>query len=108
MADYAILGLTIAIVCGIAFAAYSFWKRRDPARSFLLFFLPVLAYLLWHFSAEAYAWGAVWEKAQRLSNSADVLLQTDMVVALIDIKILMSVFLLLFWAFIWLWSGRRK
>ena len=34
----------------------------------MMFFLPVLAYLLWHFSVEAYNWGEVWVTAKVVSN----------------------------------------
>ena len=112
MTDFAILGVTVAVVSGLCLAAYHFWKHRKWERSLLLFFLPVLAYFLWHFSVEAYNWGGLWAKAQSLSNSGEITLEMDIMVALIDLKLLLTVFLLLFWLHLWKsfgeTAGRRK
>ena len=101
MADPAVLGVTISIVLGLSLFVYDFWKRRDWSRSLLIFFLPLLAYLLWHFSVEAYDWGSVWKEALAKSNSEDVTLQVSIAVALVDLKVLFTVFLIFVWIYLW-------
>lgn len=101
MINLAIVGVTFSIVAGLALASYHFWRRRKWESALLLFFLPVLAYFLWHFSVEAYNWGEVWTMTQELSNSQELTLQMNMAMALIDLKLIFSVFLILFWVFVW-------
>ena len=112
MSSFVVLGITAAIAAGLCLAAWGFRKQRSPGRSLLLFLLPVLCYLILHFTAEAYAWGQVWEKAQRLANSADVTLESAIAAALVDLKLLFTVFLLMFWLLLWRQgqgkAGRRK
>jgi len=112
MAGIAVLGITAAAAAGLCLAAWGFRKQGSPGRSLLLFLLPVLCYLILHFSAEAYAWGQVWEKAQQLANSSDVTLESAIAAALVDLKLLFTVFLLMFWLLLW-WrapvrAGRSK
>ena len=95
MANFAVLGVTAAVIAGLALSAYHFWRNRNPSRSILLFLLPAIAYLIWHFSVEAYKWGEVW------STAKVVTLELDIAVALIDIKLLFTVFILIIWVYVW-------
>jgi hypothetical protein len=101
MADLAVVGVTIALAAGVSLAVYRLWKGRRWEDALMLFFLPLLLYMLWHFSAEAYGWGEVWKQAQAYSNSGQITLETSIAVALVDIKILLSVLTILFWIFAW-------
>ncbi|MBN2330647.1 MAG: hypothetical protein JXC85_02430 [Candidatus Aenigmarchaeota archaeon] len=95
MANLAVIGVTLAVVAGLALSAYHFWRNRNPGKGIMLFLLPFLAYLIWHFSVEAYNWGDVW------SNAPDISLELSIAVALIDIKLLFTVFMLILWVFVW-------
>lgn len=95
MANFAVIGVTAAVIAGLALSAYHFWRNRNPSKGILLFLLPVLGYLIWHFSVEAYNWGVVWSTAKVVS------LELDIAVALIDIKLLFTVFILIIWVYVW-------
>ena len=95
MNELAYAGVAIAVVAGIVLAAVYLWRRRRLEGSLLLFFLPVLAYFLWHFSVEAYNWGEIWATAK------DISLELDIAVALVDLKLIITVFMLLFWVYVW-------
>jgi len=95
MNELAVAGVTIAVAAGLSLAVYHYWRHRRWASSFLLFLLPVLAYFLWHFSVEAYQGGEVWATAK------EVTLELDIAVALIDLKLLFTVFMLLLWIYVW-------
>ena len=69
MANFAVLGVTAAVIAGLALSAYHFWRNRTPSRSILLFLLPAL--------------------------------ELDIAVALIDIKLLFTVFILIIWVYVW-------
>jgi hypothetical protein len=101
MNPLAYAGVLIAVLAGIALAVFYYWKKRSPAGSFLLFLLPVLIYFLWHFSVEAYNWGLVWEETLARSNSGEVTLEVSTAAALVDLKLIFSVFMLLFWIYVW-------
>ena len=95
MANLAVLGVTASVIAGLALSSYDFWRNRNPSRSILLFLLPVLAYSIWHFSLEAYKWGGVW------STAKDISLELDIAVALVDLKLLFSLFMLITWVYVW-------
>ncbi len=95
MNELAYAGVTLAVAAGLCISIYDCWRHKKWNRSFLLFFLPILVYLLWHFSVEAYQWGEVW------STAKTVTLELDIAVALIDFKLLFTVFMLLFWIYVW-------
>jgi hypothetical protein len=95
MTNLAVLGVTAAVIAGLVLSAYHLWRNRNPSKGILLFLLPALAYLIWHFSVEAYNWGVVW------STAKVVTLDLDIAVALIDIKLLFTVFILIFWVHVW-------
>lgn len=95
MNELAYAGVAIAVVAGIVLAILHFWRRRRWEGSLLLFFLPVLAYFLWHFSVEAYSWGEIW------ANALEVTLELNIAVALVDLKLIATIFMLLFWVYVW-------
>ena len=101
MANLAIVELTVAVVFGLVLSLYHCRKHKNWSRAFLLFFLPILVYFLWHFSVEAYNWGQYWTGARELSNTQEVTLEMDIMIALLDLKVILSVFLLLFWIYVW-------
>lgn len=95
MTNLAVIGVTLAIVAGLALSIWHFWRNRNPGKGILIFLLPAIAYLIWHFSVEAYNWGNVWSTAKVVS------LELDIAVALIDIKLLFTVFILIIWVYVW-------
>ena len=95
MNELAYAGVMIAVVAGIVLAILHFWRRKRWEGSLLLFFLPVLAYFLWHFSVEAYSWGEIWATALEQS------LELNIAVALVDLKLIATIFMLLFWVYVW-------
>lgn len=95
MNELAYAGVTLAVAAGLSLAVYHYWHRRKAGSSLLLFLLPMLAYFLWHFSVEAYEWGEVWATAKVVT------LELDIAVALIDLKLLFTVFMLLAWIYVW-------
>lgn len=95
MNELAYAGVTIAIAAGLAMSVYHCWRHKQWSSAFLLFFLPILAYFLWHFSVEAYNWGEVWSSAKEIS------VELDIAVALIDMKLMFTVFMLIAWVFVW-------
>jgi uncharacterized membrane protein HdeD (DUF308 family) len=102
MVNLAVVGITLAVVAGIALAVVYFWRRRKWEGSLLLFLLPALAYFIWHFSVEAYKWGEIWATAK------DISLELDIAVALIDLKLLFTVFMLIAWIYVWNSVNTRK
>ena len=87
MADFAVLGATLSVISGAALAILYFWLRRRWKGSLLLFFLPLLAYFLWHFSVEAYGWGELW------ASAPETTVEMATAIALVDFKLLFAVFL---------------
>ena len=95
MTDFAVLGITAALIAGLALSIYHFWRNRDLCRGFLIFLLPILGYFLWHFAVEAYNWGEIW------STALEQTLELNIAVALVDLKLIATIFMLLFWIFVW-------
>jgi hypothetical protein len=102
MPDFTVLGVTAAVAAGLALSIYHVWHHRNPGKGILLFLLPVIAYFFWHFSVEAYEWGEVWSTAKVVS------LELDIAVALIDIKLLFTVFMLILWVHVWNSADRSR
>ena len=101
MADITPAVLSISLIAGLAAAAYFYRRDRELLKSLLVFSFPVLVYLLLHFSMEAYAMSQKWLQAPVVTYEMDVLL------ILIDFKVLAAVFLLFFWLHLWLSHFRR-
>ncbi len=95
MVNLAVVGVTVAVLAGLAMAAFHYRRSRRWEGSILMFLLPVLAYFIWHFSVEAYSWGEIWATAK------DASLELGIAVALIDLKLLFTVFMLIVWVYVW-------
>lgn len=95
MADISVLGVTVSVIIGLSLAIYGYVKKRKWEGSILLFLLPILFYFLLHFSMEAYGWAELWRTAPKTT------LEMAISVALVDFKVLFTVFLLLSWVYVW-------